>query len=126
MTEYLYRYTDEEYCGVSLSPDGIESYYSVGPKLKLHKYRIIKRTPCGAWISLGYPPFSVIDNMHRKFVNLKANKQFACETEERALESFYARKRRQIKILRAQLRRAERAVELKPEGHASLRLQGMS
>lgn len=42
-----------------------------------------------------------------KFVNLTAHKQWAGETVELALESYKARRKRQIGLLRASLTKAE-------------------
>lgn len=48
----------------------------------------------------------------RRFVNATARKLYAYTTVDDALESFVRRKQRQIKILSAQLRRAEKALAL--------------
>lgn len=72
--------------------------------LNHYEYPIIRETKHGAWIDvLG----------HAKFVRLDARKRFACPTVEEAMESFRRRKQRQVKLLRAQLRMAEAALELK-------------
>jgi len=47
-----------------------------------------------------------------RFVLNESRKRFACKTSEEALNSFVIRKRHQCAILRAQLRRAETALEL--------------
>jgi len=64
---------------------------------------IIKRTPCGAWVD---------DYGRQRFVNLQARKKYACETVDAALESYHARKKRQIKILKHRLAEAEAALTL--------------
>ena len=111
--EYFYRYIDEMRCGCAITEWGGEDYYTTGPYLRLIRYPVIKRTPCGAWICMGVflggEPF---DCSHKRFVNLKATKRFACETEEEALYSFMARKTRQISILTRQLRQAQEAFSL--------------
>jgi hypothetical protein len=90
---------------------GIDEFDNVIPgyylRIHLSEYRIIKRTPKGAWIEL-FPSFGE----ERKFVLLTARKKFACETKEEALESFLARKTRQIRILEAQLTKARACLEL--------------
>jgi hypothetical protein len=58
--------------------------------LELSSFHIIKETKCGVWIY-------VYDK--KRFVNLKAKKQFACRTKEEAIMSFKARKKRQVEIL---------------------------
>ena len=66
-------------------------------------FEVLRRTKCGVWID---------DYGIEKFVLLKARKQYASETVKEAVEQFYWRKRRQVKILRAQLERAEIALEM--------------
>ena len=61
----------------------------------LFLYPILKTTKCGVWISI-YP--------NKKFVNLNAKKQWACETIEKARESYLARKKRHIEHLENQLK----------------------
>lgn len=82
-------------------------------RLYLNEYPIIKETPCGCWIEWVYG--------EKKFVNLKANKKFAHLTPEDAMESFKARKQRQIAILNGQLLRAEAALYLSAEKAIPLR-----
>jgi gamma-glutamylcysteine synthetase len=48
----------------------------------------------------------------KKFVNLTARKQWACETEKLALRSFIARKNRQVHILHSQLAKARQALTI--------------
>jgi len=76
-----------------------ELYGTTNPKLELCWYTVKKRTPCGAWID-------------SKFVNLNCAKRYAVPTEEEALESFKARKKRQIKILSSRLSEAEEELQL--------------
>lgn len=80
MNEYLYR------------------VYEVGTHIAMYKHLIIKRTPCGAWIDR---------YGHKKFVNLKAVKQYAYETQEAAWVSFKRRKARQLLILTGQAQYAK-------------------
>ena len=87
--EVLYRYVDM--CDTVL----------------LEEHHVVRRTPCGAWIKDPY----VVYPEKTRFVNLKATKQFACETKAAAEVSFYARKKRQLKILRARIEMVEAAVE---------------
>ncbi len=70
------------------------------------EHPVIKETPCGAWIDY---------YGSRKFVRLDAKKQFAHKTEKEAFESFQARKRRQVSILKTKLAIAEAALRLTPE-----------
>lgn len=63
-------------------------------ELEMRWYYVQRRTPKGAWLA-------------NRFVLLTARKRWACNTEQEALESFKARKARQIKILTTQLSRAK-------------------
>lgn len=107
--EYFYRYKEVTY---SLGMDQFD-YPLPGSDLKveLERYRVIKRTPKGAWIDCGGWGL----NSDKKLVLLDSKKRFACPTKKEALESFKARKRRQIKIVKAQLKRAEEALSAAEE-----------
>lgn len=75
----------------------------VGPgrtELYLHSYEVLKETPKGVWIQ-AYGT--------KKFILQNARKKFACPTIEEAIESFIARKKRQIRILSGQLENAKMA-----------------
>lgn len=115
--EYLYRYYDRSYVsfgGISIDGDALPGRPIT--KVELEKYKVIKYTPKGVWIALeDYIPYDdeiTQDKQYTKFVLLTAKKKFACPTIEEALESFKARKKRQIKILNEQLDRAKRALEI--------------
>ena len=93
----LYRY---DYVISSKRNSVIEQLtLSIEPNTKtvsivLNTYDIIRQTNCGVWI----------DNYGTdKFVNLKARKQYACETKAEAKKSFIARKNKQLKILTNQI-----------------------
>ena len=104
---YLYRYHDENY---SL---GIDEYDNpiLGSNVQVNvtRYRIVKITAKGVWIKDDWP---FLDLKWKRFVNPTTKKQFACITKELALESFKARKTRQIAILKTQLEQAEMAYSL--------------
>lgn len=74
-----------------------------GVHVYLQKLPVVKETPCGVWVEQY--------GGGTRFVLKAARKRFACPTQEEALTSFKARKRRQIGILRAQLERAEEALD---------------
>lgn len=86
---FLYRYIDIRVADFSYFDDDYHGYHV---ELRLEKYRILKRTPQGAWIDMPWI------RQERKFVLLTAYKQFACEGTTLALRSFIARKKRQIGI----------------------------
>ena len=90
--DVLYRVEAIRYSYV-IDPD-MELYGTTKPELQVYWYPVTKRTPCGAWIE-------------GRFVNLQANKRFACNTIEEAVESFVARRQRQIRILKKKLQYAE-------------------
>lgn len=74
----------------------------------LERYPVTKRTPQGAWIDVYGKPRFVLSNTFKKFA--------AATEEEEAKVSFFARKARQLKILRAQIQAVEGAVEALTEG----------
>lgn len=101
----LYRYQEHHYASMDEYDNSHYSYTDVS----LQEYRVIKETKCGAWIR----PYQFTHfSEYKKFVNLKARKKFACISEESALESFIARKTRQISILQAQALRARLALSV--------------
>jgi hypothetical protein len=69
----------------------------------LLEFPVMKKTLKGVWLDVCGS---------KKFVLLTARKRFACQTKEEAIESFIARKKRQILILKNQLRNAEAALDL--------------
>jgi hypothetical protein len=116
---YLYRYEDVAYASigrVSIDGDILSSYLRV--KVELRVYKILKTTLKGIWVVPDwYTPRGDFteDKMLARFVLLSAKKKFACYSKEEALESFQTRKKRQIKILKGQLDRAEKALEISEE-----------
>ena len=105
--EYLYRYTNMQF--------GSEDSRFCEIKLILSKYRVIKTTRCGKWITSSDYLTYADQYVDKKFVNMEAKKRFACPTEKEALQSFIARKNRQISILSHQLDVAKRAREIAEE-----------
>lgn len=107
----LYRYYDVQY---SAGCDEWGNNIGAGRVgVYLQEFEIVKETKCGVWILTGFwfgSPEETPPKECQKFVNLTARKQFACRTIEDAKESFIARKKRQIKILSAQITRAEKAL----------------
>jgi hypothetical protein len=107
----LYRYYDVQYSA------GIDQFDNdLGPGrvgVHLMEFDIIKETKCGVWILYGDwigSPDEIPSKEFLKFINLEANKQFACRTKEEAKQSFISRKRRQLRILNSQIIRAEKAL----------------
>jgi hypothetical protein len=113
--EFLYRYVDVCHCAdLNEYDEPIANTRAV--RLYCHAFEIIRRTPSGAWIRLGYD--------FKKFVNLNAHKRFACPTKEEAWESFRARKKRQLEIVSAQVVRARLALKLDPTRVQEVRIAG--
>lgn len=103
--EYLYRFEARRYTSSTVTEWGGEEWHTVGPLLTIRRFRIIKRTPQGAWIR-------ELPIGERRFVLLTARKKFACSTREEALESFIARKRAHVRHAKARLHSAERELAL--------------
>ncbi|TYO65443.1 hypothetical protein FXV83_16035 [Bradyrhizobium hipponense] len=83
-----------------------EEYGVTDPRLELRWYPVDRRTPKGAWCC-------------GEFVLLTAFKKKFSESEADAIHDFQARKRKHIKILTNQLKRAEADLALtEPKTHA--------
>lgn len=94
--EYWYRVDNRTMCGREIG-------YPYEEELRLWALPALRHTPKGVWL----------DNFgEQKFVLKAAHKQFACPTPEAALESFKARKRRQIGIISARLKAAKEGLEV--------------
>ena len=83
--------------------------------VELSSFPVIGTTPCGVWIE--HPTkytWDANDNMKigKRFINLRAKKQFACVTIEEAQASFLARKERQALILSSQLKNVKKAISI--------------
>jgi len=77
-----------------------DSCYDNGVIIRLELWSVTKHTKTGVWLDVGDP----------KFVARHWKKQFACPTIPQAQASYIARKKRQIGIKSAQLKRAEEAL----------------
>lgn len=75
-----------------------EEYGSTPPRLEAMWFEVIKTTPKGVWLA-------------DRFCLRDARKRFACPTLHEAIESFVARKDRQIRILSNQLASAQKRRE---------------
>lgn len=100
---YLYRFDAVSYA-YCIDPDG-DYWGSTPSRLELTLY------PVKRWTNTGATLF-IWSGARRKHVNFSHNKQFACRTPQQALESYRARKTRQIAILKARLRNAEHDLSL--------------
>ena len=100
LSDTWYRYEDFRY-----APHLNEFDEPVGPgraSIRLLQFEVLKHTPCGVWI----------DRYPKRWVKKDARKRFACPTKEEAMESFIARKNRQRKILKAQVRHVDEVLRL--------------
>ena len=101
--EVWYRYEDVRYAAA------VDEYgYTRGPgrtEVRLLELQVSKVTPKGVWLALGGWGTP-------RFVLREARKQYASPTIDAALTAFIARKRRQCRILRAQLANAEEALQI--------------
>jgi hypothetical protein len=105
----FYRFDDHKQMG---------SFDMVYVKIAEYHFYLVKETPCGYWITDRW--YTISDfNMDEKNINYNychwvsktARKRFAYPDRNQALESFVARKKRQIKILKTNLEFAEVALE---------------
>ena len=100
MTELWYRISDD--VSGSFNEDG-DLIGSFTPALRLDKYTVKRYTPKGVVLSV---------RGRDRFCLIKSNKRFACPTIEEAVESYKARKTKQIQILKSNLERAERYLSM--------------
>ena len=71
--------------------------------VELTQYEVESVTKHGVWLRVGYTT---------RFCKNEAHKRFACPTQEEAMESFIARKQRQLRILTAQANHVREALRL--------------
>lgn len=115
--QVLYRYENSQFQG---------DFYEI--KLDLKEFRIVRKTPKGFWIWIGWGRYeNYLDSEYingsdakqyaaeqlkagLKWVSNDGRKRFAYPTKAEAMVNFKKRKERQIKILKSQLSRAEDAL----------------
>lgn len=115
MTDVLYRYVEthyappaDEFGDIGRGPGSVD--------VSLREYSILRRTPRGCWISLDWwrpgesGNISLASTSGERFVLTSARKRFVCPTEAEARTSFVARKKAQIRIHKACIERAARAL----------------
>lgn len=96
--EYYYRYDATDSFDLTLDNTKVA---------ELFRFTVLSHTPCGVWISL-------LSIGGKKFILNNSRKAFAYPTKEKALESYYARKRKYVAILTARLEEAKLQLEAKP------------
>ena len=99
--EIYYRYEDFRQAAPM---DEYESPTGEGrPDIQLFIFKVLRHTPKGVVIDL--------DGGDR-FILSAARKRFACPTKEEAMESFLARKNKQLEILRSQINHVKHVIEI--------------
>ena len=99
-----YHYRIEDY----LESAGVDEFDNpLGPprvRVVIRKFEVKKVTAKGVWLDRGL--------MGSRFVKSGTIKRYSCPTLAEALESFKARKRKQISILSRKISNAEEALQL--------------
>lgn len=92
----------------------VPSPYGPRVELRLQTYEVIKETPEGYWINISGFKQKDFPNerLEQKWVSKTAYSSFAKDSKEKARLGYIARKERQIRILKAQLRIAEKGKEI--------------
>ncbi len=106
--EFRYRYVEETRFRGDASTDMFTSA-DFEVYLDLLAYPVLRHTKKGAWIRCG---------LQEKFVLDTAKKKFAHPTCELALDSFIARKTRQLSLLESQMTKARHALRLAEDSKA--------
>ena len=105
----FYRFEESEYCGLDSALDGeFMDPNHPKPLVRLITLNLHKETPQGFWIGYGEPSklFST-----SRWISKYGKKRYAYPSKEQALWSFFKRKKQQVRIVKNQVRRAERALE---------------
>tara|TARA_R110000796_G_scaffold95637_1_gene201030 strand:+ start:168 stop:473 length:306 start_codon:yes stop_codon:yes gene_type:complete len=85
-----------------------ESYFAENFSNIFYKeYKIVKETKEGFWIEIWKDK--------KRWISKTSRKKFAYTNKKEALEGFYFRKKRQVDILRSQLKRAESSLKKSKE-----------
>jgi hypothetical protein len=79
-----------------------------GPRIVEKTYNLVKETTHGYWINNIFLFFGE----GKRWVSKTSRKRFAYPTKNEALQSFIARKTRQITILQYNLKRAQESLQL--------------
>lgn len=103
----LFRVEAVRYAGCQLTEWGGEDYYVTDPKLEVFAFWVHNWTEYGATLRDEW------SGSRRRWVDLRSpGKQWASRTIGQAVEQFADRRRRQIWILKRQLRRARDELRL--------------
>jgi len=104
--EKFYRYEAVSYASMDHGGEygSIPSFPYV--KIVLYTYELHKETPKGYWIGHGYYAPNMLRGNSR-WVSKAGKKRYAYPTKEEAMTNYIKRTERRVKILKAQLNRAE-------------------
>lgn len=113
-----YRYEDQLVGSYDAFDDRVTGSST---KLQLVEYKVGRVTPKGVWLGhfFGMPNPDNVDTRGCRFVRLDAHRRHACPTKEEALQSFLARKERQLSILCKQVQRVKEAIQLAKSGEGA-------
>jgi len=95
-TEFWWRITEDDYGEGQVV-------------LRCDAYRVKRHTPCGVWLQ---DPLYFRRGKSERWVSKTARKRFAYPTKMLALESYRARKRRQIDYAKRTLLMARKALQM--------------
>lgn len=102
----FYRYEESQHADIN---DFGEAGSSIRVNVKLITLNLHKETPQGFWIGYGYADEGQLRSTST-WVSKTGKKRYAYPTKKLALQSFFKRKKQQVRILKNQLRRAEIAL----------------
>lgn len=97
-----FRVEEQRSSCVGFDGGGSEYYYTT-LEVRVREFEVVRETPKGVWLAPGW-------GGRPRFVLRDSRKRYACPTVEEAHESFLARKRRHLRILRAQVESVEEAI----------------
>lgn len=101
-----HRFEAIKYASASYTIHGDFEYGEGRVEVEHRAYKVLRTTPKGVWLDVGFQP---------KFVRRDAHRQFASPTIELAKEKFIRRKQRHLSILRKQAADVQKALELVDE-----------
>lgn len=84
--------------------DDLGGYDNYSVRMLLLQYPVIKSTPKGVWLRVGF------GNRSKRFVRYLARRQWASPSIKEAKEKFANRKRAQIRILKREIYDIQRAL----------------
>ena len=105
----FYRYEAVSYADIDHDGEFVSPRYP-NPKIELRTYNLHKETPKGYWIGYGYYRPDMLRGNSR-WVSKTGLKRYAYPTKKEAMWNYIKRTEKRVKILKAQLRTTEVALE---------------